>query len=303
MKGIIYKTTNLITNKIYIGQTITNNKNYLGSGIYFLKSLKKYGRENFKREILESVNDLKLLDEKEIYWIKKLNSTDPKIGYNINDGGQGVNKKCSKHTKEWKEMMSKKNSGSNNPFFGKKHSEASKKKMSKSIKESQLFKDAVSNPERLKKQKERMTGKNNPNYGKKISEKQKQILRDTHKNKIVSEKTKQKLSDALKGRKLSETHKKKIGNAHRNKIVSEETKNKISLSNTGKVKSQKEKDKISKSMKKAILEIIDNKINRRWESAKEAHLDLNVSIRSIQYICRKRNIENKLKLIYEKDFK
>ena len=50
---IIYKTTNLINKKIYIGQDTKNNPNYLGSGKYFKYALKKYGKENFSKEIIE----------------------------------------------------------------------------------------------------------------------------------------------------------------------------------------------------------------------------------------------------------
>ena len=85
---IIYKTTNLINNKIYIGKDEKNNPNYLGSGIIFKKALKKYGRINFKKEILESCNNLDYLYEREIYWIEKLNARDPNIGYNIASGGK-----------------------------------------------------------------------------------------------------------------------------------------------------------------------------------------------------------------------
>jgi group I intron endonuclease len=82
----IYKTTNLITNKIYVGQTMFDNKNYLGSGVHIKHSIKKYGKKNFKKEILEYCEREKL-NEREIFWISALNATNAEIGYNLNKGG------------------------------------------------------------------------------------------------------------------------------------------------------------------------------------------------------------------------
>ena len=56
----IYKTTNLINGKIYIGQSIRKfSKSYLGSGVKILNAIKKYGKENFKVEILEDNKNIK----------------------------------------------------------------------------------------------------------------------------------------------------------------------------------------------------------------------------------------------------
>lgn len=95
---IVYKTTNLINGKIYIGQDSNNNPKYFGSGNLINKALKKYGIENFSKEILEYCESKKDLDEKEKYWIRTYNSTDMKIGYNISEGGTGG--KLTKN--EWK---------------------------------------------------------------------------------------------------------------------------------------------------------------------------------------------------------
>lgn len=55
----IYKTTNLINQKYYIGMHSTNNidDGYLGSGKKLYYAIKKYGKENFKREIIEYLHD------------------------------------------------------------------------------------------------------------------------------------------------------------------------------------------------------------------------------------------------------
>jgi len=89
MKYFIYKTTNLINNKTYIGihQTENIDDGYMGSGLHFLRAVKKYGKENFKREILEFASSYDELLEKERIlvnedWVKD-NSN-----YNLKTGGQ-----------------------------------------------------------------------------------------------------------------------------------------------------------------------------------------------------------------------
>lgn len=84
---IIYKTTNLINNKFYIGKDAKNTKSYLGSGKVLKQAIQKYGKENFKKEILEYCTDLEHLDEREIYWIDKYNALE--VGYNLTEGGTG----------------------------------------------------------------------------------------------------------------------------------------------------------------------------------------------------------------------
>jgi group I intron endonuclease len=87
--GFIYKTTNLVNNKIYVGQCSNDPKEkYLGSGVALIDSIKKYGKENFKRVIIEysAQEDLDWLEQ---YWIEKLDATNPKVGYNLDIGGQG----------------------------------------------------------------------------------------------------------------------------------------------------------------------------------------------------------------------
>ncbi len=84
---IIYKTTNLINGKYYIGKDEKNNPEYLGSGKILKFAIKKYGIENFKKEILEICKTRDELNEREVFWINSLSATT--LGYNITDGGTG----------------------------------------------------------------------------------------------------------------------------------------------------------------------------------------------------------------------
>ena len=94
---IIYKSTNKITGKIYIGQTThTLDKRIKGhikeskieSNRPFMLSINKYGEDNFEFETIDSANNLDELNNKEIYWINFYNSVSPN-GYNVTGGGQG----------------------------------------------------------------------------------------------------------------------------------------------------------------------------------------------------------------------
>lgn len=83
---IIYKTTNLVNGKIYVGQDLYNRATYFGSGKILHQAIKKYGRANFKKEIIEHCTSREHMNEREIYWISKLDSFTPN-GYNISKGG------------------------------------------------------------------------------------------------------------------------------------------------------------------------------------------------------------------------
>ena len=96
--GYIYKITNTLNNKIYIGQTIktvqerftqhknNSNKEYF-SQIVLYKAFNKYGIENFICEEIEEVPNDKL-DEREKYWIEYYDSYFN--GYNSTLGGRTV---------------------------------------------------------------------------------------------------------------------------------------------------------------------------------------------------------------------
>lgn len=86
---VIYKTTNLVTGKWYIGKSKYNRKWYLGSGTQLSQAIKKYGKQNFEKIILEECKDIVQLNEREQYWIAVTNATQDRNSYNISKGGNG----------------------------------------------------------------------------------------------------------------------------------------------------------------------------------------------------------------------
>jgi len=124
----IYKITNLINGKYYIGKDKNDRNSYFGSGTIIKQAINKYGKSNFKKTILEKCNSNEELSSKEIFWIKKLNSTSPN-GYNITTGGEGGDT-TSNHPNK-KNIIKKRNLSNKN----KKRSEEFCKKLSKQLKQ------------------------------------------------------------------------------------------------------------------------------------------------------------------------
>lgn len=90
MYGYIYKTTNNINGKIYIGQhksEVFEPNKYIGSGSILVNAINKYGRENFSNILLCECLDENELNRMEEYYIDLYNSTNIDIGYNIKLGG------------------------------------------------------------------------------------------------------------------------------------------------------------------------------------------------------------------------
>ena len=93
--GFVYLTTNLINGKKYLGQRKYHRNNpksderYLGSGTLLMRAVKKYGRNNFSRVILEECSSKEELDNAEIKWIEHYDAIFSKEFYNIGVGGSG----------------------------------------------------------------------------------------------------------------------------------------------------------------------------------------------------------------------
>jgi len=182
---IIYKATNKIDGKCYIGQTTGLLKNRINrhvldskkkNNIYFHNAIIKYGSDNFKWCILEFCYSLEELNEKEQWYIKHYNSFGDN-GYNMTTGGE----KCI-FSDEVKKRLSEQRKGRVPWNKGKKTGELSdehKEKLSLSTK-----------------------GKEKPWFkGKKLTEEHKQKLKEKRKYRIYTKETKQKMSESAKNRK------------------------------------------------------------------------------------------------------
>jgi group I intron endonuclease len=140
-KVIIYRITNLINLKIYVGQTVLtlserwmahkkeaklHRKNYI-----LYNSINKYGIENFIIEEIDIAHSLEELNKKEQEWIAKLASAHP-YGYNLKLGGNGGGK----HLQSTKDKISriykqKYENGYISPLLGRKFTKEHKSNISK----------------------------------------------------------------------------------------------------------------------------------------------------------------------------
>lgn len=174
-KYCVYKHTNKINGKVYIGQTGQKPENrwqegrgYKGSDRFY-KAIQKYGWDNFEHEVLFSFLSQKEAKVIERKLIQEYNSIDPLFGYNLTTGGETTEfsketlKKMSQsrskekhhlwgkhHSEETKKKIGKANSGENSGWYGKKHTLEEREKISKALKgkkksEEHVRKTSISN--------------------------------------------------------------------------------------------------------------------------------------------------------------
>lgn len=95
--GVIYKITNMVNGKFYIGQTISDIRRRFAIHMCMSKSnccyklkhaVAKYGKKNFIIEAVDSAESLEELDAKEKKWITETDAI--KLGYNLREGGRGA---------------------------------------------------------------------------------------------------------------------------------------------------------------------------------------------------------------------
>lgn len=93
MFGYVYITTNLVNGKRYIGKRSLPefDVNYLGSGKLLKRAIKKYGKDNFKCEVIKWCETEEELNNSERYYIKEYNAQKSDMFYNISEGGDWGN--------------------------------------------------------------------------------------------------------------------------------------------------------------------------------------------------------------------
>jgi len=128
-----------LNDKKYIGMCSRDDSEYLGSGILLKQAIQKYGKENFKREILEICSTIQDLEKAERHWIDKFDAVSRDEFYNLIDGGRGGNSNYLK--KYWNSMTEGERKmarnwgrktvvdGEHNPMFNKKHTDETKRKI------------------------------------------------------------------------------------------------------------------------------------------------------------------------------
>lgn len=146
MKLEVYKITNLINGKIYIGITNQGSKvrwckhcsdSRQGSDFPIHNAIRKYGEDNFQIEVIEVIEneDYDYLKAREVYWVKVYDSYNREKGYNLTLGGDGTFGRF--HSAETKEKIRQSK-------IGRKHSKESRHNMSESHKRLEYNHDEMS---------------------------------------------------------------------------------------------------------------------------------------------------------------
>lgn len=156
--GVVYKATNTVTGKSYIGITTQEFENYKRRHITnalsnkdldsraFYRAIRKYGESCFEWEILNNCDDNDKLRQLEIYYIEKFGTYG--IGYNETRGGDGF---FSKHSEESKLKMSNSRKGvSHSSEWNKKVGEANRGKKHKPHSPESIAKQVVSSTGKLR---------------------------------------------------------------------------------------------------------------------------------------------------------
>lgn len=259
-KYYVYKTTNIENQKIYIGvhkSKDIENDSYIGSGYILKKSITKYGKESFKREILFEFDtpEEAFAKEREIVNEEFILREDV---YNMVLGGHGgqitlINPFFGKtHSDETKKLLSDMNKG-------KKLTEETKQKISKSLR---TFHDNMTDEEYVEYIKKFPVGENAPFYGRHHSEKSKELMRLNNIGRKHTEESKKKMSEnsPFKGVPKSEEFKKHLSELYKGK---KNPWNQITNRNPEKIRKTAEKHRGMKRSEEACKNISQSKIGKQ----------------------------------------
>ena len=208
----IYKITNLVNNKVYIGQSknidyrFSLHKSYLlnnhHENIHLQRAWNRYGEENFKFEVIEECEESKLT-EKEQYWIDYYGGLNSNNNYNLRDASSvgkmsnisrqkmSIAKLGTKREKWVCEKLSKSFKGKNSCWKGKHLSEEHKRKISESNK------GRKQTSEHIKKATETRI-KNGSYENLKYNEERSRKIKEALTGRVVSDETKKKTSESIK---------------------------------------------------------------------------------------------------------
>lgn len=256
----IYCFENIVNGKKYIGKAknlnrrischFSNLRRNKDDSCALQNAWNKYKEENFKVWVVEMC-EYSFVDEREIFWIRELNSHISKNGYNISYGGQ-ASMRGRNHASQAKQKMSDAHRD-RPPISDEQRKRMSEAQKGKTISEETRKKISLAN-----------SGDKNPNYGKTTSDEKKEKISKANtgkkrtkeqrlrcsinsKGRIHTEESKKKISESHKGIKFSEEHKKHLSESKQN--ISSETKEKIAKYRRGKLLSEETKFKISESQR------------------------------------------------------
>lgn len=212
--GIIYKATNKVNGKSYIGQTVKPLKSritehrsaarYYRDGCHFHNSIRKYGIESFVWEVLCKCESVEDLNYTEILFIEKFNTFNN--GYNLTTGGYGSpGIKGEKNSKYGKKVSNETRQKMSESQTGKKLSEETKSKIS-NAKKGKTLSNNHKTKIKISMNKAAKKGKESYMYGKKLSRETRLKMSESHKGIEFSEERKNNISLALIGKRKSKTH-------------------------------------------------------------------------------------------------
>lgn len=172
---VIYLVENLINGKKYVGMDTHNNPKYLGSGTLIIKAIQKYGKENFKKSILEYCSSIEELEVRETWWINYFNALEREDFYNLEDNRKrGINPFANKTPEELKIISNKIRSEERNKKIGKANSKPKPKGFGEKIKK--IHQGSKKSEETKQSISKAFKGRTSPNKGNKWDEEQKKQL-------------------------------------------------------------------------------------------------------------------------------